>query len=176
MTKDRRPIEIVIVRHGIAVDIGENGVMTDEDRMLSDEGRVRTAEAARGLKEIGCLPDVILSSPLRRAMETALIVGRELGIESATRPESALLPEAEMEETIDAITAAGGSSVMVVGHMPHLSCLASYLLAGHENIWIPLKKASACSLLCERRAMPGVASLQWLLPPRVLRAIGKRPA
>jgi len=164
--------EIVIVRHGIAVDIGENSVNSDEDRMLSEEGRDRTAEVARGLRAIGCLPGVILSSPLRRAMETAQIIGRELGKKATIETTDALLPEAEVKETVQAIAAAGCATVMVVGHVPHLPCLASYLLAGNESISIPLKKAAACSLLCGGRIMPGYASLQWMLPPSMLRAIG----
>lgn len=171
--KKTQPTDVVIVRHGIAVDIGENGVTTDGQRMLSDEGRTRTAESARGLKAIGCRPGIIFSSPLRRAVETAETIRDALGKHVEIEISDGLLPTAGPEQAVGTIAAAECATVMVVGHMPQLSILASFLLTGGGKAAIPLKKAGACSLLHEDAVAPGTAVLQWLLTPGMLRALGR---
>ena len=163
-------MEIVIVRHGAAVNIGTNGVMCDADRMLSDEGQEKTRLSARGLAAVGCRPDAVLSSPLIRAVETARIMGEELCPKVSLQESETLVPDGSMVETTQAIMQSGGQCVMVVGHMPHLADLVSWLLCGGAA-YIPLKKASACSLLCEGAPRKGIAMLQWFITPRVLRLL-----
>ena len=62
------------MRHAIAVDPGEPGIETDEVRPLSSKGIKRTRKAARGLKRLAVPFDALLTSPLRRARQTADIV------------------------------------------------------------------------------------------------------
>ena len=69
---------LYIVRHGIAVDIGTNGVTSDATRMLSEEGRRKTNEIGASLAVLGVTADIILTSPLVRAYETAEILNRHL--------------------------------------------------------------------------------------------------
>ncbi len=163
---------VILVRHGIAVDLGEKGAACDRDRRLSGVGRDRTRQAASGLKAIGCRPEVLISSPLRRAVETAEIVRAELGNKGNVIWSDALLPDAEPDDAVQVLNETEVSTVMMVGHMPHLSRLVSFLLRGDETLYIPFKKAAACLLALEEEAAPGKAVLQWLLPPAVLRALG----
>ena len=66
-------MKIFLVRHGIAVDLGEHGVKSDADRMLSTVGKRRVKDIALALKRLGAVPERIASSPLTRARETAEI-------------------------------------------------------------------------------------------------------
>jgi len=163
-------MEVLIVRHGAAVNVGTNGVACDADRMLSGEGREKTRLSAQGMAALGCKPGAVLTSPLVRAVETARIVADVLCPRVAVRESEALLPAASMPETMQAIAESGGDCVMVVGHMPHLGDLASWMLCAGAAA-IPLKKASACSLLFGGAPRKGRATLQWLVPPRALRML-----
>ena len=70
---------LYLVRHGIALDVDGRKVTCDEMRPLSSMGRERTARAARGLKRVAALPDLVLTSPLVRARETAEIFAANAG-------------------------------------------------------------------------------------------------
>jgi phosphohistidine phosphatase len=71
-------MKLTIIRHAIAVPSGTEGV-ADDERPLTDKGRRRFGEIARGLAEICESPDVLLTSPLPRALETAQIAARAWG-------------------------------------------------------------------------------------------------
>ena len=92
-------MKVYLVRHGTAVNIGEQGVTTDAARMLSDEGRAKTGKAARGLSRV---PDVtierIVSSPLVRALETAEIFAKALGVKRMVESLPELAPGRSTED------------------------------------------------------------------------------
>lgn len=69
---------LYIVRHGIAVDLGKEGVTQDDDRMLNGEGRKKTRQIAKALRKLDCTPGRVVTSPLIRAAETADILAAEL--------------------------------------------------------------------------------------------------
>src|SRR5215468_8844575 len=73
-------MELYVLRHGIAADMGPEG-SGDAGRPLTEEGIAKMREEARGLLQLGLRLDVLLSSPLVRARQTAEIVGRALNIE-----------------------------------------------------------------------------------------------
>src|SRR5689334_2900287 len=74
-------MELYFLRHGIAADTGPED-SGDAGRPLTEEGIDKLKEAARGLRRLGVRPDVLLSSPLVRARQTAEIVRKAFGIES----------------------------------------------------------------------------------------------
>jgi phosphohistidine phosphatase len=67
-------MNLLIVRHGIAVDRGDPAYPWDDDRPLTAEGIHKFRIAARGLKALGVHPERIVSSPLVRARQTAEIL------------------------------------------------------------------------------------------------------
>lgn len=167
-------MKLYLVRHGPAVDIGEEGVQNDAARMLSAEGRAKTAKAARGLAR---LPDAavarIVSSPLVRALETARIFARELGFKPEIESLPELSPGSCVEDQAAWLAAQPPADIMLVGHMPDLSDLASTLLCQGASTRFVFKKASVMRIDFDGRAMPGAGSLTWLLQPDALRRLAE---
>ena len=80
------------MRHGIAADFGEGGILKDEDRPLTPEGRARMKQAAAGLKELDLKFNVILTSPLLRCRQTAEAVAEVLDLQHRVKIMDSLAP------------------------------------------------------------------------------------
>jgi phosphohistidine phosphatase len=164
-------MRLLLVRHAIAEDRAEFAAtgQPDDLRPLTDRGRKRMREVARGLARLVPEVDVLATSPLSRAVETAEILARRVrahGVDMLAE----LGPEAPPEDLGPWLVArASDDLVACVGHEPHLSSLASWLLAGDAAASLEMKKGGACLLDLSARPGPGRATLLWLLPPRVLR-------
>ncbi|MDZ4199297.1 MAG: phosphohistidine phosphatase SixA [Kiritimatiellia bacterium] len=157
---------ICLMRHGIAADPGKAGVRTDADRPLTTEGRDKTEQMARALQRLKIRPQRILSSPLRRARETAEIVG---GILDAKVETAAFLkPGGEPEDALIRIRAEAFQSVFLVGHMPDLSYLAAWLLPGLEPQGLIFKKAGVAEIEFEESVRRGCGRLIGFYSPRSL--------
>lgn len=167
---------VTIVRHGPAVDVGENGVKRDGDRMLSDEGREKTAAVAAGLRALECRPDHIFTSPLIRARETAELLASGLMDNGAVTMAEELLPGVPTSDIIAWLARQKASELMLVGHLPSVAELASALIAGTDDVDVAFKKATACRISFDTRVRVGAGTLEWLLPPRVLRMVGSKPS
>ena len=167
-------MKVYLIRHGPAVDIGEQGVKTDVARMLSAEGRAKSSTAARGLCRV---PEVaiarIVSSPLIRARETAEIFAEALGVKRKVE----LLPELTAGRSAMALAswlaAQPPTDLALVGHMPDLADLAAAMACSGSSLDIVFKKAAVLCLEFEQRAMPGTGRIVWLLQPDVLRLLAK---
>ena len=77
-------VGIYIMRHGIAADLGAGGIIHDEDRPLTPEGRVKMQQAAEGIRRLELKFNLIFTSPLLRARQTAEVVADVL---DASKPE-----------------------------------------------------------------------------------------
>src|SRR5690606_24750541 len=132
-------------RHGIAEDYSASG--TDAARRLTQVGIEKTHRAAAGLHQIGIDPQLILTSPLCRAEETARIAAEELG-GTPIRVTDSLSPGVDLVELIgEALAPPHPSAVMFVGHQPDLGMLASWLLTGDPHrVAIPFRKAGAARI------------------------------
>jgi phosphohistidine phosphatase len=161
-------MELYIVRHGIAEEKFPDG--TDAARALTDEGRRKTARAARGLAALGVRPDLIVSSPLLRARQTAEVLAEALRPAEGIAEAQWLSPGIPPAGTVRQLARLAHRSVLLVGHMPDVSALASLLLTGRPSADIVFKKAAVCALSFDGRARAGCARLEWLLQPRHLRA------
>jgi phosphohistidine phosphatase len=151
-------MELLLVRHGIAADGSP-----DESRALTKEGRRKTRAAARGLAALVDI-GVVATSPLTRAVQTAELLGTAVVIVDALRPGRPL------REALAWIRSRRERRITLVGHEPHLSTLASWLMTGHEHSVLAMKKSQA--VLLEMDAWePGTARLLWSLPPRASRAL-----
>jgi phosphohistidine phosphatase len=158
-----------VVRHAIAEDAAPGG--DDGGRRLTAEGRRKMRGVVRGLRIIGVEPDVILTSPLMRAVETADIL--VAGLRGAPEPRTleALGPDVAAGDTLQALRVFGrNQQVMVVGHEPNLSSVLSLLLTGSwDGVSIELKKGACAAVEVAAFEPRAGAVLRWLLPPRALR-------
>jgi phosphohistidine phosphatase len=164
-------MELYLVRHGIALDVGQEGITRDSDRPLSREGRQRTTEVAAGLKTIGVRPDTIAASPLVRAQETARILADGLRPDASFEICDALQPGADPVELIAWLRRGSARTVLAVGHIPDLVELTSVLLSGKTGSDFVFRKTTVCCVVFEHEVAAGRGSLAWLMQPDQLRAL-----
>lgn len=119
-------MKLCLFRHGVAVERGTKGV-ADDDRPLTEEGRRRTREAARGVRRLDLGVDGLVTSPLPRARETAEILAEALRLK-APREDARLA--AEPEDILSLIGELKGACPMLVGHEPTLSDVLARLVCG----------------------------------------------
>lgn len=164
-------IELYLVRHGIAA---ERGPKFPDDRLrpLTPDGVEKLKEAVRGLASLNVVVDLVLTSPLVRARETATILASGLGRRPIEELE-ALAPGGRDAAVVDAIVhqAKKYPRLAVVGHEPDLGELAMRLLGGTGTI--SFKKGAVCAIDVEGATPGGPGTLRWHLPPRVLRALAQ---
>lgn len=164
-------MNLYILRHGIAAGRGTE-YPDDDFRQLTGKGIRRMRREAKGMSAIGVAPDLIISSPLTRAMQTAEIVQQGLSEPPQTLTSRSLVPEAHPSQILHELADSYSSldSVMVVGHEPHLSSLIAYILTGRGSWLISLKKGALSSI--DLMLPSGRGQLLWALAPRQIRALG----
>ena len=167
-------MKLLIVRHAIAEDRFEfaRHEVDDAERPLTAKGIERMRAGARGLRRAVERVDVLATSPLRRARQTADILQEVLGAPKPTVVEQ-LTPGREPDELADWLGfLPADATVAVVGHEPDLSELVGWLTTGEAHSLVELKKGAACLLEIPGAPCAGCAALEWLLPPRLMRTLG----
>lgn len=162
-------MNLYLMRHGIALDIGERGIDRDAERPLSEEGRRKIAWVARGLQGLGVAPQGWASSPLLRARQTVEIVARRWTSPPQIEICEALAPGGTPRDFLDWLRERPSWDWLAVGHMPDLSDLAGSLLFGSAGAEVEFKKGAVACLACEGTPRLGSFRLQWLMPPRAFR-------
>lgn len=163
---------LYLLRHGVAIDREDPECPDDAARWLTPEGIEKTRGVAAGLRKLGIQPGLILSSPLRRAVETAEIAAKELGhAKGKIRRTEALLPEADPAGLLKEVLQLRTEEVLCAGHAPHLDEMIAHAV-GVRYSFTALKKAGAA---CLEFNSPGASrgKLLWLFPPKVLRQLGE---
>jgi len=128
-------MKLYLMRHGDATK--------DEPRVLSKRGKKESRKVAELLCDAGIKPSAILCSSAIRARETAEIVSSELGV--SVEETDGLNPEDDAHLWLDRIREKS-EDVMLVGHMPNLSRLASLLLIEREKDLLDFRKSSVACL------------------------------
>jgi phosphohistidine phosphatase len=168
-------VKLLVIRHGPAGDRAawEAQGRDDSQRPLTPDGRKQVRRAAAGLAALVPSVDVLATSPLLRAVQTAEIVAGEY--RSDLVRVDALVPDSDPEETVEWLRELKAEeTVALVGHEPHLGLLIGYLLTGKRSSFSDLKKAGAGLLdLSDPLRSGGGGTLEWLLTPRVLRRLGE---
>ena len=161
---------LFVLRHGIAVNRGDPAYPLDSDRPLTDKGIKRMRRIAEGMRRIGVRFDLVLSSPYRRALETAFVVARECEageyVQTVQALKAEVLPEEVIRTLLDKFSAC--ERLLLVGHEPQLSALISTLTSGGASARPLLKKGGFCKLQVDRLQIGRCATLEWLLTPRQL--------
>ena len=156
-------MEIWLLRHAAAEERAESG--RDADRALSEDGHRRAKAVASGLAELKPGIELILTSPYRRARQTAEPVARALRLNAQLRETEALEPSSDPEEILGELREGPAQVILLVGHEPHLGALLGRLVSGRAGLEIPMKKAALARLTWEGS---GPAALRALLPARIL--------
>jgi phosphohistidine phosphatase len=167
-------VKLVIIRHGQAGDPDQWKAEGRDDRLrpLTPKGKKEMRKVAAGLAELVSELDVLVTSPLVRAAETAEIVAAQYGCEIETL--EVLTPERDPDEVLPWLQSQAPSrTVGLVGHEPHLSTLVGYLVTGRKSSFIELKKGGACQIEMAAPVRAGGGTLQYLLTDRDLRRLGK---
>jgi phosphohistidine phosphatase len=160
-------MDLYILRHAIAVQRGTSGNASDSDRSLTPAGKKKMRCIARGMKALGLEFDLILSSPLRRARQTAEIVAREFKVEKKLEFTPHLEVGGDPERLVRDLADRHGplKSILLVGHEPQLSCLISVLVFGSDAADVVMKKGGLCKLTADSLCYGRCAMLKWLLTP-----------
>lgn len=162
-------MKIYIMRHGDAATMQEAGVTTDEERPLTVLGREEVALMARLLDSLGARPDLILSSPLVRAWQTAEIVSGHFGNTPDLTRSVDMAPGGTHSGVLAQILRHGRPEhVLLTGHMPGVGSLAGYLAWNERNATISFRTAGICRIdLPDHSPAPGYGDVRWLIPPKV---------
>jgi phosphohistidine phosphatase len=155
-------MHLYLLRHADADTVAES----DDARCLSEKGLAQAKKVARFCEAHDLHPDVVLSSPLRRAHETAIIVSAHLRVElsvqhwlaSGMHPE---LAERELRANRER------PSLMIVGHEPDFSGLIAHLIGLPTSDSIIVRKASLTCLEVES-FRPGASFLDFSIPCRMM--------
>lgn len=140
----------------------------DDKRPLDEEGIAQCAAIGHALAALELHLDAILSSPLKRATQTASLVANELGWEGKLELTDAMLPEASFTQFRQLLRAHDDKdAIMVVGHNPSISeFLGRLIVPGAASAAIDVKKGAVAKVESRGKAW----ELHWLLTPKVARA------
>jgi len=159
-------MDIWLLRHAKAEESSDSG--QDEDRALTRSGTRRAAAVARGLAALDPEIEAILTSPYRRARETAGPAAHALGIAKVIDSRS-LEPGRAPADVVAELEAGGWRAALLVGHQPLLGSIVAFLVFGDEHREIPLRKASVAHVSWTPAAG---GRLEALLPAEVLDRLG----
>jgi len=159
---------LYLMRHADA-GISRGNPVLDAKRGLVKEGKEQCMLMARVLLALKTPVDAIVSSPLKRALQTAQFVGTELGFEGEVEIWSALSPEgsfAQFQSLLARYT--DRDAVLAVGHNPNLFQFLGRLITGNgDGASVRLRKASIASVDLGKHP----ARLKRLIDPRAARSI-----
>ena len=167
-------MNLYVMRHGSAGTRRSNPLL-DLRRPLDKAGKRDCLLLGNTLSTMNVSFDLVVSSPLKRSLQTASLVGTETGYEQKILLSDALTPSAtfaQFEKLL--VECSGHESVLVVGHSPNLVQFLGMLMqpaqatkASRTAAAVRMRKGAIARLTFER----GAATLQWMLDPRVVRTL-----
>jgi len=157
-------LRVYVLRHGIAEDAPPGG--SDADRALTQEGKQKLRRVLERARDAGADPGLILTSPLKRAVETAEIAATVLRGGSELVRTNALLPAGSPERVWKEIRAHKVEELLIAGHEPLLSGVVAYLL-GSPAVQVNMKKAALVSIELETAHPQPGGALNWMLTPKI---------
>ena len=158
-------MELYLLRHAIAEDRAASG--RDADRRLTEEGRQKLRRVLERAQAAGVSPSLIVSSPFKRAMETAEIAARELGYEGRIERANGLTPDSSPAAVWAEVRARRSqASILLAGHEPLLSATLAWML-GSTRAMVEFKKAALVRIDVDGGGPEPLGVLQWMLTPKL---------
>jgi len=160
---------VYFIRHGIAAD--RENYATDAERPLTKIGDRKTHKIAQKLKQLGLNFNLILTSPLVRANQTAKILQAHQ-LSSKVEEFSPLAPSGDINfwlKWLEAWPPKANRELALVGHQPDLANWAEILIWGEVRQVLILKKAGVIGASLPEVGSPvGNSQIFWLTPPRFI--------
>jgi phosphohistidine phosphatase len=165
---ERGYMNLYFVRHGSAGNPKPHP-QEDATRGLDREGQQQCELIGKLLAALGIRFDEIVSSPLKRASEAAAIIAKQSRYKGQITFAPALRPDGTYERFLELLSEmAGADSALLVGHNSKLAEFIGKLISNSSGrAGIHLKKGAVAKVVKKRT---GVATLQWCLTPKLLRA------
>jgi phosphohistidine phosphatase len=163
--------ELYLLRHGIAAERGDLDYKNDADRPLVAKGRRELRRTAAALRKSKLRFDLVLSSPILRARQTAEIVAAELKLKKRLEFSDALKHGGNAKTLVAELNrrAPAPETVLLVGHEPDMGELISILVTGKTDAGFALKKGGLAKLDIAGKLSAGrCAALVWLLTPKLM--------
>jgi len=158
-------MQIYLLRHGIAEDA--HAGQSDADRALTQEGREKLRRVLKRAEAAGVELDELLSSPLRRAIETAEEAANVLHFHGKIVRTKSLTPDASAVDVWEEIRARREvSALLLASHEPLMSSTVAFLLDS-PAFQVDMKKAALVRVDCDRFAPQPRCVLKWMLTPGV---------
>jgi phosphohistidine phosphatase len=162
---------LYLVRHAIAEERGDKWP-DDTKRPLTKKGRARMGEGARGLQAFGVTLDLVLTSPLVRARQTADILVAELKSPPKPVVTETLAPDRAPADVANALAPhARAKSIALVGHEPDLGELAAWLIGAKAPL--EFRKGGVCRIDSPVLPPRRNCRLIWFATPKMLRELSK---
>lgn len=163
-------MKLLLIRHAIAEERDDFAKTGKDDRLrpLTDEGRKKMKQGAKGLREIVPGIDLLATSPLTRAAQTGAILDSVFGGLKEVEIDE-LAPEATPTDFLRWLRKQKADCIAAVGHEPSISLLLSWFLTGTERRVFSFRKGGACLLEFSGEVGAGTATLLWALTPGQLR-------
>ena len=173
-------MDLFILRHGCAGN-RLSDPMKDTKRQLTISGKKEVVEIAKSLKKLGVNFNVIISSPLARAFQTAKIIAKEYKLIEQIEQSEELKPNGSKDFLYNKLSKSNIDSViLIVGHEPYLSSMINDIISNNadtdrnynkNNNNIILKKAGVARIKITSTVPKLKGELRWLLTPRILKKI-----
>jgi phosphohistidine phosphatase len=158
-------MEVYLLRHGIAEDHSASG--RDADRALTDDGRKKLKKVLERARKASVTPTLILSSPLKRAFETAEIAAKELGYSSEIAITESLTPDSSPHRVWTEIQAHRDEpAILLAGHEPLFSATFAFLL-GSSRSMVEFKKGALVRIDFDSLGAEPRGVLQWMITPKL---------
>jgi phosphohistidine phosphatase len=153
-------MELYLLRHAIAEEHSATG--RDADRRLTEEGKEKLRRVLKRAASAGVSPSLILSSPYKRAVETAEIAASELRYKGEILRVGSLTPDSSPPSVWSEIRDRRDQpSILLAGHEPLFSATVAWLLGSTRSI-VEFKKAALVRIDVQTGASP-----QWMITPKL---------
>jgi len=158
-------MELYLLRHGIAEDVRPG--QRDADRALTGEGKKKLRAVLKSAREAGLKPDLILTSPLRRAVETATVAAEVLDYGGELFRTKTLQPDAKPEAAWEEVRLhREAAQILLSGHEPLFSELTAYLLCA-PSLRVDFKKGALVRIDFDAVGPVPRGVLKWMLAPKL---------
>jgi len=167
----RGPYELYVIRHGLA-EVRGDAWPDDAKRPLSEDGIARMRKAARGLDRLGVTIDVVLTSALVRAKQTAELVAGGLNPRPPLVTVDSLAPGGTYQDLVaDLEKQAKRTRIALVGHEPGIGEFAARLIGSRHPI--EFKKGAICRIDLDAIPPSGPGDIRRMMTPKILRSSRK---